>query len=93
LSWFVPVSTFLVLPSGDPSPGERDTDDVSFCGCRLLPPIPRQLVMSLLWSSTNLRAKDLKVLIKQSAHAPNAEYVRTAFISLHVYAEPVVRTN
>ncbi|KAJ9099238.1 hypothetical protein QFC21_004118 [Naganishia friedmannii] len=30
--------------------------------------------MSLLWSSTNLRAKDLKVLIKQSAHADNAEF-------------------
>ncbi|KAJ9100937.1 hypothetical protein QFC19_005333 [Naganishia cerealis] len=41
---------------------------------RLLPPIPRQLVMSLLWSSTNLRAKDLKVLVGMSAHAPNADF-------------------
>ncbi|KAJ9124709.1 hypothetical protein QFC24_003076 [Naganishia onofrii] len=55
---------------------------------RLLPPIPRQLVMSLLWSSTNLRAKDLKVLIKQSAHAPNAEFEQrlSPLVSLGILA-------
>lgn len=42
---------------------------------RLLPPIPRQLVMSLIWSATNFRAKDIKALIKMHTHASHAEYV------------------
>lgn len=41
---------------------------------RLLPPIPRQLVMALIWSATNFRAKDIKALIKLHTHASHAEY-------------------
>lgn len=31
--------------------------------------------MSLIWSATNFRAKDIKALLKMHTHAPNTEYV------------------
>ncbi|KAI5449050.1 RNA polymerase II transcription factor B 52 kDa subunit [Naganishia albida] len=43
---------------------------------RLLPPIPRQLVMALIWSATNFRAKDIKALIKLHTHASHADFER-----------------
>ncbi|GHJ90361.1 hypothetical protein NliqN6_6763 [Naganishia liquefaciens] len=46
---------------------------------RLLPPIPRQLVMSLIWSATNFRAKDIKALLKMNTHASNTDLERRLY--------------
>ncbi len=42
-------------------------------GSRLLPPLKRQVVMSLVWCPGPVKARDLKVMLRIETSTPQAE--------------------